>query len=168
MLGSITAAPGAWEPLNRTVRQWGTAVSPDDAWLALRGLRTLDVRLRRHEQNALAVAGWLTAQPRVRRVLHPALPTCPGHQHFARDFAGSTGLFAVVLDSSTAARDRFIDRLQLFGIGWSWGGFESLASPVDLAGLRSVGRPLEGPTVRLHIGLEDPADLIADLAQALA
>lgn len=168
MLGSVTAAPGAWEPLNRTVRQWGTAVSPDDAWLALRGLRTLDVRLRRHEQNALAVAGWLTEQPRVRRVLHPALPTCPGHQHFARDFAGSTGLFAVVLDGSTAERDRFIDRLQLFGIGWSWGGFESLASPVDLAGLRSVGRPPEGPTVRLHIGLEDPADLIADLAQALA
>jgi len=168
MLGAVTASPAAWEPLTRAVRQWGVSVSPDDAWLALRGLRTLDVRLRRHEENGLAVARWLAEQPRVRRVLHPALPCCPGHEHFARDFAGATGLFAVVLDGSTAERDAFIDRLQLFGIGWSWGGYESLASPVDLKGLRSVGRPPEGPTVRLHIGLEDSADLIADLAQALA
>ncbi|MCW3798711.1 cystathionine beta-lyase [Sphingomonas sp. BN140010] len=168
MLGAVTASPAAWEALNRAVRQWGTAVSPDDAWLALRGLRTLDVRLRRHEQNALEVGRWLAEQPRVQRVLHPALPSCPGHEHFARDFAGSTGLFAIVLDGTTAARDAFIERLTLFGIGWSWGGYESLASPVDLTGLRSVGQPPEGPTVRLHIGLEDPADLIADLAQALA
>jgi cystathionine beta-lyase len=167
MLGAVTASPAAWGALNRTVRQWGTAVGPDDTWLALRGLRTLDVRLRRHEQNALAVARWLAEQPRVMRVLHPAMPSCPGHEHFARDFAGSTGLFAIVLDGTPAQRDTFIERLQLFGIGWSWGGFESLACPVDLAGLRSVGRPQEGPAVRLHIGLEDSADLIADLNRAL-
>jgi len=167
MLGAVTASADGWEPLSRAVRQWGTAVSPDDAWLALRGLRTLDVRLRRHEQNGLEVARWLAEQAKVARVLHPALPSCPGHEHFARDFVGSTGLFAVVLDDSPAERDAFIDRLKLFGIGWSWGGFESLASPVDLTGLRSVGRVPEGPIVRLHIGLEDPADLIADLDQAL-
>ena len=167
MLGSVTASPMAWEPLNRAVRQWGTAVSPDDAWLALRGLRTLDVRLRRHEHNALDVAKWLAGHPKVRQVLHPALPSCPGHPFFKRDFAGSTGLFAIVIDGSPDDRDAFINRLKLFGIGWSWGGYESLASPVDLNGLRSVGRPPKGPTVRLHIGLEEPVDLITDLDQAL-
>lgn len=168
MLGAVTASPGCWERLCRTAQRWGNAVSPDDAWLALRGLRTLDVRLRRHEQNALEVARWLECQPQVTRVLHPALPSCPGHAFFARDFAGSTGLFGIELAATAVEADRFVERLKLFGIGWSWGGYESLACPANLKGLRTLAQPQEGPLVRLHIGLEDPADLIADLANALA
>lgn len=168
MLGSVTASPALFPRLDKIVRQWGVAVSPDDAWLALRGLRTLDVRLRRHEQNALAVARWLTDQPRVARVLHPALPSCPGHEYFTA-YRGSTGLFSIVLDGTRAERDTIIEALTLFGLGYSWGGFESLACPVELKGLRSAGEvALSGPAIRLHIGLEDPADLVADLGQALA
>jgi len=168
MLGAVTASPALFPRLDRIVRQWGVAVSPDDAWLALRGLRTLDVRLRRHEANALTVARWLNGQPRVTRVLHPALPSCPGHEHFGH-YRGSSGLFSIVLDGTRAERDRVIEALSLFGIGFSWGGFESLACPVELKGLRSAGEAaLAGPAIRLHIGLEEPADLIADLAQAFA
>jgi cystathionine beta-lyase len=165
MLGAVTATAGALPALDRVVRQWGVAVSPDDAWLALRGLRTLDVRLRRHESNGLQIARWLSDHPRVAKVLHPALPSCPGHEHF-HHYRGASGLFSIVLDATTAERDAVIEALTLFGIGYSWGGFESLACPVQLHGLRSVGGTLEGPAIRLHIGLEDPADLIADLNQA--
>ncbi|WP_114228847.1 MULTISPECIES: cystathionine beta-lyase [Sphingomonas] len=167
MLGAVSASPERFAQLDKAVRQWGVAVSPDDAWLALRGLRTLDVRLRRHEANGLAIARWLAKQPRVTRVLHPALPSCPGHEHFSH-YRGATGLFSIVLDATRAERDTLIEALTLFGLGYSWGGYESLVCPVELKGLRSLGDALSGPAIRLHIGLEEPVDLIADLARASA
>jgi cystathionine beta-lyase len=169
MLGSVTAVPGLFERIRRTAQSLGQHVGPDDAWLASRGLRTLAVRLRQHEEGGLAVARWLAEQPQVARVLHPALPGCPGHEIWARDFRGASGLFAFVLNGGDdAARTALIDGLDHFGIGFSWGGYESLALPIDPAGLRSATRwQAEGPAVRLHIGLEDPADLIEDLARGL-
>jgi len=168
MLGSVTATAAVAQKLDQARRVMGQAGAPDDAWLALRGLRTLELRLRRHEENGLKVARWLKEQPQVARVLHPALPDCPGHEFWLRDFKGATGLFSVVLaGGSEAARDQLVDSLELFGIGYSWGGYESLALPPDMA--RSATSPaFEGPLVRLHIGLENPDDLIADLAAALA
>jgi cystathionine beta-lyase len=127
------------------------------------------IRLRQHEQSALEIARWLQHQTEVATVLHPALPDCPGHATFLRDFAGSSGLFSFVLDGGTeVARAALIDGLDHFGIGYSWGGFESLAIPVDPQRHRSVTQRADaGPMVRLQIGLEDPADLIADLAAGL-
>ncbi|WP_340316455.1 cystathionine beta-lyase [Rhizorhabdus argentea] len=170
MMGSATAGRDHFEALRRASLSLGQCVSPDDAYLAGRGLRTLGVRLRQHQDGALAVACWLGQQPQVARVLHPALPGCPGHDLWQRDFSGATGLFSIVLDGGDdAARAAMIDGLALFGIGFSWGGYESLALPVDPAGLRTATRwEAEGPVVRFHIGLEDPADLIADLALGLA
>ena len=174
MLGSVTATERFYSRLRHTAQALGQVVSPDDAWLALRGLRTLDVRLRQHQASALQIARWLDEQPQVARVLHPALPSCPGHDIWRRDFSGSSGLFSFVLEGGTdAARAALIDTLTLFGIGYSWGGFESLAIPVDPERCRSVTSwPPAGDAnrlaVRLHIGLEDPADLIADLAKGLA
>jgi cystathionine beta-lyase len=168
MLGSVTANADYYAKLERTSWDLGHAVSPDDAWLGSRGLRTMAVRLRQHEANALKVAHWLKERPEVAAVLHPAFPDCPGHEFFARDFRGSSGLFSFVLRrGDDAMRSRFIDALELFGIGYSWGGYESLAMPVDPAPIRTVTHwRAEGPVVRLHIGLEDPDDLIADLARA--
>ncbi|MGQ0559374.1 MAG: PLP-dependent transferase, partial [Sphingosinicella sp.] len=146
----------------------GQTAGPDEAWLALRGLRTLGLRLERHQQNGLKVARWLAGQPQVARVLHPALETCPGHENWARDYTGATGLFSIVLaggDAASAAR--FVESLQLFAIGYSWGGFESLAVPAEITRTVSA-RTWEGPLIRLHVGLEEPDELIADLAAALA
>jgi len=170
MLGSVTTTAEHWPRLGETSRALGQHVSPDDAYLAARGLRTLGVRLKRHEENGLKVAQWLKEQPQVAKVLHPAFPECPGHEFWARDFTGSSGLFSFVFKGGNdAARSRFIDGLRHFGIGYSWGGFESLVLPADPQRLRSVTeRGEEGPMVRLHIGLEDPRDLIADLAAGLA
>ena len=169
MMGAVTAAPSHWTSLTRTSMAFGQYVSPDDAFLAARGLRTLGVRLRQHEQGALEVAHWLKGRPQVKTVLHPAFEECPGHEYWKRDFSGSSGLFSVVLNGGdAAARDRLIDSLELFGIGFSWGGFESLAAPADVDKLRSAVRPdFRGPILRLHVGLEDPADLIADLDRVL-
>ena len=168
MLGSVTAAESHWQALDQTSRALGQCVSPDDAFLAARGLRTLSVRLAQHERSALAVAHWLADHPKVARVLHPALPSCPGHDRWARDFRGSSGLFSFELagggNDDVAV---LVDGLKHFGIGYSWGGFESLALPVDLHRLRSLERPRPGPMVRLHIGLENVDDLIADLARGL-
>ena len=170
MLGSVTANADWYPKLERTSWDLGHAVSPDDAWLGSRGLRTMAVRLRQHQANALAVAEWLKAQPRVARVLHPAFADCPGHEVWQRDFTGASGLFSFVLrGGGDADRTRFIDALTLFGIGYSWGGYESLVVPHDPERLRTVTSwQAEGPLVRLHIGLEDPADLIGDLAAALS
>ena len=168
MFGTVTAAPSHWARLQRTAALYGQYLSPDDAFLGARGLRTLSVRLRQHEVNGLKVARWLDEQPQVARILHPAFESCPGHEYWKRDYKGSTGLFSFVLKGGdSAARDKLIDSLDLFGIGYSWGGFESLAVPADAT--RTAHKlTYEGPLVRLHIGLEDPDDLIADLAQALA
>lgn len=170
MVGSITAAPGRYQPLRRMGQMLGQHCAPDDAYLAARGLRTMGVRLRQHEAGALAVARWLAGRPEVARVLHPALPGCPGHELWRRDFAGSSGLFAFVLaGGDAAARAAMIDGLAHFGIGFSWGGFESLALPIDPAPIRTaVPWAADGPAVRLHIGLEDPDDLIRDLDAGLA
>ncbi|MGE4323613.1 MAG: cystathionine beta-lyase [Sphingobium sp.] len=170
MMGSVTANAACFPKIRQTAWLLGQMTSPDDAWLAARGLRTLGVRLKQHESSALTVARWLRDQPGVARVLHPALPECPGHALWKRDFSGASGLFGFVLDGGDErARAALIDGLAHFGIGYSWGGFESLALPVDPARHRSATQwQAEGPVVRLHIGLEDPADLIADLDAGLA
>ena len=166
MLGSVTAARGHFARLRDVSHELGLVASPDDCWLASRGLRTLAVRLRQHGESALKVARWLQDRPEVARVLHPALPGDPGHALWRRDFRGSAGLFAFALkDGDEAGRAAFIDGLTHFGIGYSWGGYESLAIPADPQRTRSVTSPdFGGPLVRLQIGLEDPDDLIADLA----
>jgi cystathionine beta-lyase len=170
MLGSVTTTSEHWSRLCETSRALGQHVSPDDAYLAARGLRTLGVRLKRHEENGLLVAQWLKEQPQVAKVLHPAFLECPGHEYWTRDFTGSSGLFSFVFKGGNdAARTRFVDGLRHFGIGYSWGSYESLVLPVDPQRVRSVTeREEDGPMVRLHIGLEDPEDLIADLAAGLA
>jgi cystathionine beta-lyase len=165
MLGSVTASPAAFEALARTYALYGQSVSPDDAFLASRGLRTMGIRLKRHEENGLKVAQWLSGRAEVDRILHPALASSPGHEIWKRDFAGSSGLFAMVLAEGIDGT-AFVDALRLFGIGYSWGGFESLALPVRPH--RTAGKPLAPSLVRLHIGLEDPEDLIADLDRAFA
>ncbi len=169
MLGAVTATPEFYARIERASWDLGHAVSPDDAWLGARGLRTMAVRLRQHEASALKVARWLSERPEVARVLHPALPDCPGHDLWRRDFRGSSGLFTFILDGGgDSARTALIDGLELFGIGYSWGGYESLAVPVDPKPLRTTRAwQAEGPAVRLHIGLEDPDDLIADLERGL-
>lgn len=168
MMGAATTHEKYWTRLRRTAQQLGQVVSPDDAYLAARGLRTLEVRLKQHEQSALTVAHWLKDRPEVGRVLHPALPDCPGHDIWKRDFKGSSGLFSFELSQGDEkSRAVFIDALTLFGIGYSWGGFESLALPVDPGKYRTATDwAMAGALVRLHIGLEDPDDLVADLAKA--
>ena len=170
MIGSVTADAAWFSKVRQTAYLFGQMTSPDDAWLTSRGLRTLGVRLKQHQESALAVARWLRVQPDVAQVLHPALPDCPGHELWARDFSGSSGLFSFILKGGDEkARAALIDGLAHFGIGYSWGGFESLALPVDPARYRSATTwEAEGPAVRLHIGLEDPADLIADIDAGLA
>lgn len=169
MLGSATANKRTFKRLQRTAFQLGQTVSPDDASLALRGLRTLGVRLKQHEENALKIAAWLKNRSEVKTVLHPAFEECPGHEVWERDFAGSCGLFSIVLQGGdypdTAA---LVDDMELFKMGFSWGGYESLILPSDPRGCRSaVSWNSPGPVVRLHIGLEDTEDLIADLAAGL-
>jgi len=169
MLGSVTAGDRLWEKLEQTYGGFGQCAAPDDCFLAARGLRTLGVRLRRHEASALRIAQWLKEQPQVARVLHPALADCVGHDLWRRDFKGSSGLFSFVLDGGGEEdRTRLIDGLEHFGIGYSWGGYESLALPVDPQTVRTATKgDWEGPIVRLHIGLEDVDDLIEDLARGL-
>lgn len=170
MLGSVTAAQGQYDRLRATSYQLGQTASPDDAWLGARGLRTMAVRLDQHGRSALKIAKWLATRPEVARVLHPALPDCPGHRSFTRDFRGASGLFSFVLrGGSDQARAALIDGLTHFGIGYSWGGYESLALPIDPQRYRTATRwEAEGPMVRLQIGLEDADDLIADLEAGLA
>jgi len=170
MMGAVTCAPHMYTQVRLAAQQLGAFVSADDCALALRGLRTLDVRLRRHQDNALTVARWLVTQPKVAEVIHPALESHRDHELWARDFTGASGLFGLVLrGGDSTARATFIDGLTHFGIGYSWGGYESLALPVDPKRCRTATRwEADGPLVRLHIGLESPDDLIADLANGLA
>ena len=165
MLGSATATDTFFDRIQTGSWDLGHSVSADDAWLCSRGIRTMGLRLKRHGESALKVATWLKEQPHVGCVLHPALPDCPGHEFWKRDFNGSSGLFSFELKGADkSSRAAFVDALELFGIGFSWGGYESLVLPVDPH--RTVSRAPASNLVRLHIGLEDPEDLIADLAAA--
>jgi cystathionine beta-lyase len=166
LIGAVVANEAWWPQLRDVSRDFGQTASPDDIFLALRGMRTLELRLKQHEASALQVAQWLQTHPAVSRVLHPALPDDPGHALWKRDFLGSTGLFGVELaPCSPDQLAAFIDGLECFCLGYSWGGYESLIVPARLRDARSA-RPWEGgPLVRLQIGLEDPADLFADLVK---
>lgn len=168
MLGSVATTEKAWDPLSRISDALGQVVSPDDAYLALRGLRTLAPRMQMHEAHARQVIAWLAPRREVRRIFYPGLADHPGHELWLRDFRGACGLFSVEFDPTEIGDiNRFIDSLELFGIGSSWGGFESLVMPVDVQATRSLSDwSRSGPILRFHIGLEDPADLIADLAAA--
>ncbi|MFN3371553.1 MAG: cystathionine beta-lyase [Sphingomonadaceae bacterium] len=169
MMGSVSAVPARFEALRSTAWALGQCVSADEAALALRGFRTFPLRMARHQDSGLRVARWLKAHPLVDRVLHPALPDCPGHATWRRDFSGAAGLFGLVLKvGSRADAGLFCDQLRHFGIGYSWGGYESLIIPTSPEKLRRVTRfEAAGLSLRLSIGLEDPDDLIADLAAAL-
>lgn len=169
MLGVIVANAATEPEIRRFAHLQGVCASPDDLFLGLRGLRTMGVRLREQSQRGLAIAEWLAARPEVARVRHPALPSDPGHAIWKRDFTGAASLFAIELDGryNLAATDRFIDSLQYFGLGASWGGFESLVYPGDDLP-RAVAPPQPaGRMLRFHIGLEDLDDLKDDLNQAL-
>ncbi|MED5547461.1 MAG: cystathionine beta-lyase [Pseudomonadota bacterium] len=178
MMGSASAGPELYEALRKRAQQLGNVVSPDDAALALRGLRTLSLRLRQEAASALKIAQFLQERAEVAQVLCPMLPGAPGHDVWARDFTGGCGLFSFVFRGGTMEdRNRFVDALQLFGIGFSWGGYESLALPIQPKSARSVmpwppvsanDAAADRHGVRLAIGLEDPDDLIADIEQALA
>ncbi|TXH93022.1 MAG: cystathionine beta-lyase [Rheinheimera sp.] len=169
MLGTASANARHWPQLREHSYLLGYCASADDVYLAARGLRTLGVRLAQHERNTLQVVEWLAQRPEVAAILHPALPQHPGHAVFKRDFSGSNGLFSFVLkQGDLAAVTAFVEGMQHFKMGFSWGGYESLVlANLDIQALRSVTTwPYQGPLIRLHIGLEDPADLIADLATA--
>jgi len=167
MLGTATATEKYWPDLRENSYLMGQCTSPDDLYLAMRGMRTLSVRLKQHEENALKVANWLATRDEVDTILHPAFDSCPGHEFFKRDFTGSNGLFSFVLNrGDQRAIDALLDGMEHFKMGYSWGGFESL-----ILGNTNVGRlrtathwPHKFPLIRLHIGLEDVDDLIADLA----
>jgi cysteine-S-conjugate beta-lyase len=167
MFGTISANPRAWPMLAEGIRMLGVCAGPDDVFLALRGLRTLSVRLAQHHTSGLEMARWLAARPEVIRVLHPGLESDPGHAIWKRDFTGASGLFSIVLKPAPQkAVDALLDAVKLFGMGYSWGGFESLVIPFDCASYRSATPWAPGgPTLRLHIGLENVEDLKADLAR---
>lgn len=156
--------------LKRARMRMGIGVSADDCALVLRSLPSMKVRFEAHDRSALALARWLKTRPEIAAVLHPALPDCPGHAAFMRDFTGAGGLFAVVFDErySAAQVDAFVEALELFAIGWSWGGANSLAMPYDVASMRAVSDwPHRGTLVRFYVGLEDEADLRADIERAM-
>ena len=170
MLGTVAANSNTVAGLKSFVRFNGLCVGPDDVYLGTRGLRTLAVRLERHHESGLAVARWLEQRPEVLRMLHPAMPSHPGHALWKRDFTGASGLFSMVFKPvPQKAVYAFLDTLELFGIGASWGGYESLAIPFDCTKIRTATRWAPGgPTVRFHIGLEAVEDLIADLEHGFA
>jgi len=170
MFGTVSANAATLPALKETVGNFGLCVGPDDIYLALRGLRTLSVRLERHQKSALDIARWFEQRPEVLRVLHPALPSHPGHAIWQRDFTGSSGLFSIVLKpTDEKAVHAFCDALSLFGLGFSWGGYESLVILFDCASYRTATDWTPGgPCLRFHIGLEDPGDLIADLERGFA
>jgi cysteine-S-conjugate beta-lyase len=171
LLLGLVSANAAWLPrLRTTVDALAVPPGPEDVYLALRGMRTMELRLREAERQALALARWLQGRAEVRRVIHPALPDYPGHEIWKRDFTGSSGLFSIVLHpTSEASVAALLDGLELFGMGYSWGGFESLVVPFDCAAYRTATRWAPGgPTLRFSVGLEDIEDLQEDLDRGFA
>jgi cystathionine beta-lyase len=170
MFGTISANAKAWPLIAEGIRLLGVCAGPDDVFLALRGMRTLSVRLAQHHRSGLDMARWLAARPEVARVLHPALESDPGHAIWKRDFTGASGLFSIVLKPAPQkAVDAMLDTVKLFGMGYSWGGFESLVIPFDCDTYRTATKwSPGGPTLRLHIGLENVDDLKADLDRGFA
>ncbi|WP_114943299.1 cystathionine beta-lyase [Microvirga calopogonii] len=171
LMGTASANAKHWDQLQQAHGELGICGAADDAYQVLRGLRTMGVRLERHQASALAIAEWLESRNDVARVLHPALPSFPGHHIWKRDFKGASGVFSFVLavsreQSFRAKAQAFLNGLSLFGLGYSWGGFQSLALQVDLGERRILRAPGDGPVIRLQIGLEDVADLKSDLARA--
>ncbi|WP_373502455.1 cystathionine beta-lyase [Aestuariivirga sp.] len=168
MMGTVTCTAGTWPQFRDSYEEMGMFAGPDDMYLTLRGIHTLDVRLERHMKNAIAVAEWLRTRDEVETVLFPALSNAPGHDMWKRDFKGASGLFSIVLKPcQKQAVDAFLDRLSLFGMGYSWGGYESLAVPFK-PHRTATAWTAPGPCVRLHIGLESPDDLMADLGEGFA
>ncbi len=170
LMGAVVVRAEHWSRLWTTVRQLGVCVGGDDAWLVLRGMRTVEVRMRAHEQAALEVARWLEQRPEVARVLHPGLPSHPDHALFKRDFLGSNGLFSIELAPGTSEAQvaALVDRRRFFRIAYSWGGFESLIIPGQIHQIRTA-RPWQGgPLVRMHVGLEPVAVLLQDLEEGFA
>ncbi len=174
LLGLVSANREHWPKLQHAQMVLGVCANPDDTYLVLRGLRTMGVRLEHHQKSALKLARDLLGKPGVAGVLHPALPDFPGHELWKRDFKGSSGLFSIVLDGEGSDRDlwtakahAFLDALQIFGLGYSWGGYESLAVHVYLDDRKIAKGPEEGPVMRLQIGLEDVDDLMADLERGI-
>lgn len=173
MLGTAIATEKHWDQLREQCYLMGQCVSPDDAYTALRGIRTLDVRLRQHDESAKKVANWLAERPEVDHVRHPSLPSCPGYEFFQRDFTGGNGLFSFVLkQSNSKATTALLDGMSHFGMGYSWGGYESLIlanEPSSFNSLRTIANPnFTGTLIRLHIGLEEVDDLITDLEAGFA
>lgn len=171
MLGLVLTSEETTADVHRQANLLGYACGPDDIYLALRGLRTLSVRLERHQKNAMALCTWLTGRSDVSRLFYPALPDDPGHALWKRDFLGASGLFGVELEPPVGKDGvtAFLNSLELFGMGYSWGGYESLAIPTHPEDYRTATRwEGHGPTLRFHAGLEDPDDLIRDLEQAFA
>jgi cystathionine beta-lyase len=169
VMGSVSANAKWWPQLEETRILMGICGAPDDAYQILRGLRTMGVRLEHHQKSALSIAQWLETRDDVARVLHPALPSFPGHDIWKRDFKGASGIFSFVLkaepEKAKAKAHAFLDALTYFGLGYSWGGFESLALHVNLSDRTIRKQPAEGPVLRLQIGLEDVADLQKDLEE---
>lgn len=169
LLGTVSANEATWPRLREAHLTLGCPAGPDDVYQVLRGLRTMGVRLKHHEASALDIARWLEVQPGVAQVLHPALPGFPGHDIWKRDFSGSSGIFSAVLDGGGQKQAHaFLDALEIFGLGYSWGGYESLAVHVSLADRTVAKGDYPGPILRLQIGLEDVEDLKADIARGLA
>ncbi|RUM95515.1 cystathionine beta-lyase [Pseudaminobacter arsenicus] len=169
LLGTVSANAACWQRLHDAFITLGCCAAPDDVYQVLRGLRTMGVRLERHQQSALEIARWLETQPGVARVLHPALESHPGHALWKRDFCGASGIFSIVLaGGGQREAHAFLDALQIFGLGYSWGGYESLAVHVSLADRVVAKGPYAGPIIRLQIGLEDVEDIKADIGRGLA
>ena len=170
MLGVAVCTEAAFIPVKKSASAAGYCGGPDDVYMALRGLRTLPLRMRQHQQSATEVARWLQQRPEVFRVMYPALPGDPGHELWKRDFTGASGLFGIVLNACTDAQfAAMLDGMKLFRLGYSWGGYESLCVPTYPSTLRSAEKwEAPGPSIRIHVGLEDVADLIADLEAGFA
>ncbi|HYG91546.1 MAG TPA: cystathionine beta-lyase [Azospirillum sp.] len=170
MLGLMVCNEASWTRIKKNAVHFGTCAGPDDMYLGLRGLRTLSVRLKRHQESGLALADWLSGRPEVARILHPARPGDAGYELWKRDFTGASGLFAAEFKAvPKKALAAMLDGLELFGMGYSWGGFESLILPTHPAGARTATKwRSEGPLIRFHTGLEDVDDLIKDLDRGFA